>query len=134
MPILAHVTRHAIGHAGLGKIMLLKEMFSPMGAPKEDDQDIDWIDDLKFYIDNEGQLLNNYFFPAIKKHEQHIGNPNVYKIYLRAIKPCLENYCETFNIDDSKEKFSEESLIELAKKMAEEQEQYIKNGDYKKDL
>jgi hypothetical protein len=30
--------------------MKLFELFSPIGAPKEADQDIDWIGDLKFYI------------------------------------------------------------------------------------
>jgi len=114
--------------------MLLKEMFSPLGAPQEDDQDVDWLDDLKFYIDNEDHLLNNYFFPAVKKHEQHPGHPSAYKIYLRAIRPCLDDYCDTFNIEDSKEKFSEESLVELAKLMAAEQEKFIEKGDYKKDL
>ncbi len=39
--------------------MLLKEMFSAIGAPKEtDQQDIDWLDDLKFFIDNDDTMLN----------------------------------------------------------------------------
>lgn len=109
-------------------------MFSPLGAPKEDEQDIDWIDDLKFYIDNENRLLNNYFFPAVKKHEQYVGNPNVYKIYVRAIRPCLADYCKTFGIEKPEEKFPEDAIIALAKRMAEEQEKFIEKGDYKKDL
>jgi hypothetical protein len=113
--------------------MLLKEMFSAIGGPKENDQDIDWIDDLKFYIDNEDKLLNNYFFPAVEKHEQHVGNPNVYKLYLRAIKPCLEDYCKIFNIENPEDKFPEDSLVDLAKRIAAEQENHIKSGDYKKD-
>ena len=108
-------------------------MFSPIGGPQEDDQDVDWLEDLKFYIDNENRLLNNYFFPAVKKHEQHVGNPNVYKIYLRAIRPCLDDYCKTFDIKDSEEKFTEDALIELARTMANEQEKFIKEGDYKKE-
>ncbi len=32
--------------------MKLLEMFSPIGAPQTPDQDIDWIGDLKFYVDN----------------------------------------------------------------------------------
>ena len=31
--------------------MKLYEMFSPIGAPKENDE-IDWLGDLKFFIDN----------------------------------------------------------------------------------
>lgn len=109
-------------------------MFSPVGGPKEEENDIDWIDDLKFYIDNEDRLLNNYFFPAVKKHEEYVGHPSVYKIYLKALRPCIEDYCNTFEIKDPKEKFPEDQLIELAKKMAAEQEAYINKGDYKKDL
>ena len=42
--------------------MLLREMWSAIGAPKQDQEEIDWIDDLHFYIDNNDQLLNRYFF------------------------------------------------------------------------
>ena len=108
-------------------------MFSPLGAPNDDEQDIDWVEDLKFYIDNENRLLNNYLFPAIKKHEQHVGNPNVYKLYLRAIRPCLEDYCSTFKIKDSEEKFTEDALEELARTIASEQEKHLKDGDYKNE-
>ena len=112
--------------------MLLREMFSPVGGPKEDDQDINWLDDLKFYIDNENSLLNQHIFPTVKKHQQYVGHPDVYKLYLRAIKPCLEDYCKTFNIEDAEEKFPVDQLVELAKYMASEQEKFIKEGDYKK--
>lgn len=111
--------------------MKLFELFSPIGSPKEDDQEIDWLDDLKFYIDNNDELLNNYFFPAVKKHEEHVGHPHVYKIYLKVIKPCLNDYCKRFEVEDIEDKFPKESLIGLAKRMAEEQENHIKNGDYK---
>lgn len=113
--------------------MLLREMFSPIGGPKEDNQDIDWIDDLKFYIDNEDSLLNRHFFPAVKQHEKHVGHPQAYRIYLRAIKPCLEDYCQTFEIENPEEKFPMDQLIELAKFMVAEQEKHIKNGDYKQN-
>ena len=109
-------------------------MFSPLGSPKEDDQDIDWVDDLKFYIDNEDRLIEKYLFPAVKKHEQHVGNPNVYKIYLHAIKPCLEDYCKTFEIENPEEKFTDDVLETLARQMAEQQEKFIESGDYEKDL
>jgi hypothetical protein len=111
--------------------MLLREMFSPMGGPKENDQDINWGNDLKFYIDNNDRLLEKYFFPAIRKHEKHAGNPNVYKLYLQALMPCLKEYCSKFEIKDSEEKFSKDVLEELAKSMAKEQEAFIKKGDYR---
>jgi hypothetical protein len=111
--------------------MLLKEMFSPVGAPKNDEnQDIDWMDDLKFFIDNDDTMLNQYFFPAVKKHKEYAGNPNAYKIYVKPIENCLGHYCKKFNVERPEEKFPKEKLIDLAKTFAEEQEKFIKNGDY----
>jgi hypothetical protein len=122
----------AIGLAGAGN-MLLREMFSPIGAPNEEEADIDWLGDLKFYIDNDDQLLQKYMFPALKKHEHHKGNPNVYKLYLRALQPCLDQYCKKYEVKDKEEKFTEEKLIELAKRIATEQEKHIEDGDYHRD-
>lgn len=110
--------------------MLLKEMFSPLGAPKEDQQDIDWLDDLKFFMDNDNRMLENYFFPAVKKHEQHAGHPKAYKLYVKALKSCLGPYCEKYKVEDSESKFTEESIIEMAKKICSEQEKFIEQGDY----
>lgn len=105
-------------------------MWSPIGSPKQDQQEIDWLDDLKFFIDNDESMLNHHFFPAIKKHKEHQGNPNVFKVYIRPIESCLDEYCNKFEIDDREEKFPKEKLIDLAKKFAEEQEKFIKKGDY----
>ena len=105
-------------------------MFSPIGAPKENEQDIDWLGDLKFYIDNDEKMLSNHFFPAVKRHQEYRGNPNAYKLYIKPIERCLESYCEQFDIQDRDLKFPKESLIELAKKIAEEQEKFIEAGDY----
>jgi hypothetical protein len=114
--------------------MLLKEMWSAIGAPKDDEQaDIDWIDDLKFYIDNNSELLTKYFFPAVKRHEKHAGHPKAFTIYIKPLKSCLENYCNMFDIEDAEEKFPENKIVELAKMIASEQEKHIENGDYKQD-
>jgi hypothetical protein len=110
--------------------MLLNEMFSAIGAPKEDQSEIDWLDDLKFFIDNDDRMLENFIFPAVMKHEKNPGHPDVYKLYLAPLKRCLEYYCERFDIDDPKEKFSKDAIVDLAKKIAEEQEKHIKDGDY----
>lgn len=97
---------------------------------QEDGEDIDWLDDLKFYIDNEQSLLSNHLFPVVKKHRLHIDNPNVYKLYLKPLQSCIKEYCNTFEIKDSNEKFPQEAIVELAKKIADEQKQHIENGDY----
>lgn len=105
-------------------------MFSAIGAPKDDQQDIDWIDDLKFFIDNDTDVLSRHFFPAVKKHQEHLGNPNVYKVYIRPLEQCKEMYCEKYDISNQEEKFPKEKIIELAKYCAEEQEKIIRRGDY----
>ncbi len=110
--------------------MLLKEMFSAIGAPKQDQDEVDWLDDLKFFIDNDDTMLNQYFFPAVKRHKEHKGNPNAYKIYIRPIESCKEAYCEKFEIENPQEKFPKEKIIELAKYIADEQEKFISKGDY----
>jgi hypothetical protein len=112
--------------------MLLKEMFSAIGAPKDDQQDIDWLDDLKFFIDNDSKMLDRHFFPAIKRHKEHKGNPNVFRVYLRPLEHCLDQYCDKYEIENRKEKFPREKLIILAKRIANEQERHIEKGDYNK--
>lgn len=111
--------------------MLLHEMFSPIGSPKDDQQDIDWLDDLHYYIDNNDQLLHRYFFPAVKRHKEHRNNPNVFKVYVRPLEHCLSHYCDEFDIQDKEEKFPKEKLIDLAKRYALEQEKFLEKGDYK---
>ena len=110
--------------------MLLREMFSAIGAPKEEEGDINWIEDLKFFIDNETDVLNRFFFPAIRKHKQYGDRSDAYKIYIKPIERCKDAYVEKYQIDEPGTKFPKGDLIVLARKMAEEQNQHIKNGDY----
>jgi hypothetical protein len=110
--------------------MLLREMFSPIGAPNNEEQDIDWLNDLKFFIDNDDTMLNKHFFPAVKKHKEYQGHPNVYKVYIRAIQHCKDAYCSKYDIEEPEEKFPKEKLIQLAKMIAGEQEKHLSNGDY----
>ena len=110
--------------------MLLKEMFSAIGAPKDEQQEIDWLDDLKFFIDNDSKMLDQYFFPVVKRHREHRGNPNVFKVYIRPLEKCMGHYCDKYDIDDAEQKFPKDKLIDLAKRIAEEQEKHIEKGDY----
>jgi hypothetical protein len=110
--------------------MKLLEMFSPIGAPRADNNEIDWIDDLKFFIDNDNQVLSQYLFPAVKKHSKDLDNPKAYRLYFKPITTALESYCAKYEIKDRKEKFTNEALVELAKKICEEQKRFIESGDY----
>ena len=83
-------------------------MFSPIGAPKDDKEDIDWLGDLKFFIDNDSDVLSKQFFPAIRKHQEYKGHPDAYKLY---IKP-LEGVCET---KDHEASMARAELLQIAK-------------------
>ena len=120
---------HDTGPVGIGD-MLLKEMFSAIGAPKDQEAEIDWLDDLKFFIDNDTDVLSQYYFPAIKRHRQHRDHPKAYKIYIKPIEACKEAYCEKYEIENPDEKFPRDKIIELAKMCAEEQSKIIERGDY----
>ena len=104
-------------------------MFPAQDEPNEE-KEIDWLDDLKFYIDNDQHILSNYFFPAIKKHEKYIDHPKAYKIYLKPLMKCCNLYCDKFNIKDKEEKFTKENIISLAKQICDEQKKHIEDGDY----
>jgi hypothetical protein len=110
--------------------MLLKEMFSPLGGAKEQEQQIDWLGDLKFFIDNEDRLLKTEMFPAIKKHMQYRNHPQSYKFYIKPLKRCCRAYCAKFQINDPENKFPKQDMIGLAKHIAEEQAKFIDRGDY----
>lgn len=105
-------------------------MFSPIGAPKDTQDEIDWIDDLKFFIDNDTDLLSKTFFPVIKKHKQYRNHPKVYQLYVKPLKTCVGVYCDKFKIDQPETKFPKDKLIALAKRIAEEQNKFIDRGDY----
>lgn len=101
-----------------------------MGAPKAEDE-INWLDDLKFFIDNDTDVLSKQFFPAIRRHQAMPG-PDAYKFYMNPLENVCETYCKKFEIQNKNEIFPKEKLIELAKHFADEQETYIQRGDYKK--
>jgi hypothetical protein len=112
--------------------MLLREMFSPIGAPKDEKDEIDWLGDLKFFIDNDSDVLSKQFFPAIRKHQEYKGHPDAYKLYIKPLEGVCETYCNKYDVDERSTKFPKEKLIELAKHFAEEQERHIERGDYHK--
>lgn len=110
--------------------MLLREMFSPLGGPDVDNSDIDWIGDLKFFIDNNDELLQHFLLPAVRKHKEFLGHPGAYKFYVKPIELCKDKYVEKYNIEEPEVKLPEDLIIKLAQQMAKEQETHIKNKDY----
>lgn len=122
--------QHDTGPAEPGNIMLLTEMFSAIGAPKNDLSDIDWIDDLKFFIDNNDDILENYIFPAVRRQENNLNNKDSFKLYLKPLRICIKKYVAAYDVPDPEDKFTSEKIIELAKRIADEQKKHINDGDY----
>lgn len=109
--------------------MILMELFSADEAETVED-DIDWAADLKFFIDNDDQLLQKYIFPAVQQQRQHAGHPNVYKLYIKPLQRCIEEYRDKFEVEKIGEKFPKEMIIGLAKEIAEKQNEFIQDGQY----
>ena len=65
--------------------MLLKELFqSPLDFANSE-QDIDWIGDLKVFMDNDDKTLSNFFFPAVDRHKQNPDDENAFKLYIKPL-------------------------------------------------
>lgn len=109
--------------------MKLIEFFTSPEKEKIEDE-IDWIDDLKFYMDNDDHMLSRYFFPAVKKHAKFKDREDTYKIYVPVLYKCVKHYCDKFGIEDPEEKFTKDKILDLAKKISTEQQTYIDRGDY----
>lgn len=108
-------------------------MFSPLGGPKKDEQDVDWIGDLKLFIDDNNLLLTKIMMPAVEKHKKYMNHANAYKIYIAPLTRCAEMYCKKFDLDNQEEIFPEEKLQELAQKICNQQKLFIEKGDYEKE-
>jgi hypothetical protein len=115
--------------------MKLMELFSgPASSEIKDkrlDPEINYLEDLKFFIDNEDPLLSKFFFPAISKHKDSGDDENSYKLYIAPIRKSIDVYCDKFKLNDIRDDlFSKDSVIKIAKRFAEEQKKHIGHKDY----
>ncbi len=111
------------------------ELFSPPGDMKEKDKrldpEINYLDDLKVFIDNEDSVLSKFFFPAIQKQKAQKDSENSFKLYIKPIEQTIPVYCKKFKLEDIQDKlFKENDIIEIAKRFAEEQKRHISKKDY----
>jgi hemerythrin-like domain-containing protein len=111
------------------------ELFANPADMKEKDKrldpEINYLDDLKVFIDNEDSVLSKFFFPAIHKHKDHGDQEDSFKLYLHPVKQTIPVYCKKYNLEDIQDQvFSKEDIIKVAKKFAEEQQRHIKKKDY----
>ncbi len=113
--------------------MRLFEIFGhePENKDERRNSDIDYVSDLKFFIDNDNELVSQTLFPAIKKHRKLGGDPSQYQIYVSAVKSAIPKYCDEYRMTDIKDDvFTNEVIEKVCKRFAEEQGKYIERGDY----
>lgn len=105
-------------------------MFSPIGGPTDKDTDIDWIGDLKFFMDHNDAVVRDLILPAVQKHKTSPKAPNAYKLYILPAMKCRKLYADKFDIKDVEEKIKHDQILLLARKMAEEQSKHIEKKSY----
>lgn len=110
--------------------MRLKEMFSPVGGPTDKDQDVDWLGDLKFFMDHNDAVVRDLILPIVQKHKKFLKHSDAYKLYIMPAMKCRKIYADKFDIQDVEKKISQKEIIKLARKMAEEQRKHIEKKDY----
>lgn len=113
--------------------MRLNELFAGPTQTKDKrlDPEIDYISDLKFFIDNDDEILSKAFFPAIKQQRDSEDTENHFKLYIKPIRQSLDKYCHEHELFDIKDDiFPADRIVELAKRFAEEQAEHIKRGSY----
>ncbi len=119
--------------------MRLMELFSVPNAADDEkhkkfDRDVDYINDLKFWIDNSDKALSNYIFPAVKHHYAYPDHPESFTHYIEPLKKCAEEYCREFDLMPYKEEiFNDEEIKKLAERVATEQTEHMHKGDYKNE-
>ena len=114
-------------------MVMIREMFSPMGGPKKEEEQIDWLGDLKFFIDNNNSLLTHEIHPAVMKHKKYRDHPKAFKLYIKPLQKCANLYAREFDIPEPENKLPKEAIIQLAKQIANEQSNFISRGDYDVD-
>jgi hypothetical protein len=131
VPILARDTRHAIGHVGLGNMKLFELFSRNPEAEQKPEEEINWLDDLKFFIDNNDDLLTQQIFPAVARHKQHKDSDSAYKVYVKPLRQCAIKYCDKFETEKPhKELFPTSAIVKLARHLADQQGSFIEKGDY----
>jgi len=115
--------------------MKLMELFAPPSEMKEKDgrldPEINYLDDLKYFIDTEDDVLSKFFFPAISQQKKQSDKENSFKLYVEPVKKTVSIYCKKFKLEDIQDKiFNNDSVIKVAKRIADEQTNHIKKKDY----
>ncbi len=129
MLIPVHAGKHVIGHVGHGEIMKINEVDKEL----EKFKDVDWVDDLKFFMHNDPRFYRKVLYPAISELKVKIksGSKCNEMTFMSCIDKAIPAYCNRFKITQNPKKiFDEEEIKDLAVKMFHEEKSNIENGVY----
>lgn len=96
-------------------------------------EDVDLLDDLHFFMNNDPTFYRKVFYPALSTLKKHIKTGT--RCNNNLFRPCIDQavniYCKKFNIPGSETSvFTNVDRDTLAKKIFAQEVQRIKQGDY----
>lgn len=110
--------------------MLLREFIT-----SKDLEDVDTIEDLHYFMQNDPKFYRMFFYPLISKFKDHINKGK--KCKDTVFRPCVDRavdiYCQKFGIaDNPKSLFTDVDRDELARKIFDQEKTHIEKGTYDK--
>jgi hypothetical protein len=96
-------------------------------------KDVDLVDDLHFFIQNDPKFYRKVFFPLLRDFKSKVKNGESCKDTM--FRPCVDTaaniYCQKFNIPgNDKSVFTDVDRDELARKIFGQEKDRIEHGDY----
>jgi hypothetical protein len=128
--ILGHVLRLAIGLVGLGNMRIVE--FTNIPELK----DVDLLDDLQFYMENDPNFYRKILFPVISKMKSLMKTSKQCPatIFRNAVDKAALLYCKKFNIPDNpKSVFTDVDRDAVARKIFGQEHDRISKGVYDKE-
>lgn len=111
--------------------MLLREFIN-----KKDLDDVDMIDDLMFFMNNDTNFYRKIFFPMISKIRDQIKSGKRCKdtVFRPCVDSAINSYCEKYNISENPiSLFTEVDRDEIARKVFAKEKDNVIKGRYDGD-
>jgi hypothetical protein len=108
--------------------MLIREIDEKLNL-----DEIDLLDDLEFFMNNDSQFYRRTFYPVVTKIRSIIktGKPCSDKVFRNCIDQAVPIYIKKFNIPgNEKSVFTDVDRDELAKKIFSKEKERIEKGEY----
>ena len=108
--------------------MLIREIDEKLNL-----DEIDLLDDLEFFMNNDSQFYRRTFYPVVTKIRSIIktGKPCSDKVFRNCIDQAVPIYIKKFNIPgNEKSVFTDIDRDQLARQIFDQEMTHIKSGQY----